>query len=86
LIQQGGHFFLILILANGPPIAIEGIKENAIVDAVLPLMINSYSKGDQTRFLITGSETPQSIPCWLWILIIGVAVWIIYYFIPFINS
>src|SRR5215813_8144652 len=60
---------------NGPAIAIEGIKENAVVDGVLPLMINAYSKGDQTKFIIIGSETPQSIPSWLWILIIGVGVW-----------
>src|SRR6476620_3063797 len=37
---------------NGPAIALEGIKENAIVDGVLPLMINAYSKGDQKKFLI----------------------------------
>jgi len=71
---------------NGPAIAIEGIKENAVVDGVLPLMINAYSKGDQTKFLITGSETPHSIPSWLWILIIGVGVWAAYYFISFINT
>lgn len=71
---------------NGPAISIEGIKENAVVDGVLPLMINAYSKGDQTKFLITGSETPQSIPSWLWILVIGVGVWLIYYFIAYING
>ena len=47
---------------NGPAIAVEGIIENAVVDGVVPLMINAYGKGDQKRFLITGSETPQSIP------------------------
>ncbi len=31
---------------NGPSIAIEGISENAVVDGVLPLMINAYGKGD----------------------------------------
>ena len=70
---------------NGPAIAIEGIKDNAVVDGILPLMINAYSKGDQKKFLIIGSETPQSIPSWLWILILGVAVWAIYYFISYIG-
>jgi hypothetical protein len=70
---------------NGPAISIEGIKENAVVDGVLPLMINAYGKGDQTKFLITGSETPQSIPSWVWILIIGVGAWGLYYFIAFLN-
>jgi hypothetical protein len=69
---------------NGPAIAIEGIKENAVVDGVLPLMINAYSKGDQKTFLIAGSETPQTIPSWVWILIIGFAAWVLYYLITYL--
>jgi len=70
---------------NGPAIDIEGIKMNAIVDGVLPLMINAYGKGDQKKFLIEGSETPQSIPSWVWILIIGVSGWILYYLIAYLT-
>ncbi len=70
---------------NGPAIAIEGITENAVVDGILPLMINAYSKGDQKKFLIEGSETPHSIPAWLWIVIIGFVGWAMYYFIVSIN-
>lgn len=70
---------------NGPAIAIEGIKENAVVDGVLPLMVNAYGKGDQKKFLITGSETPQSIPAWVWILIIGIVGWVAYYFISYLS-
>ncbi len=69
---------------NGPSIAIEGIQENAVVDGVLPLMINAYGKGDQKTFLIEGSETPQSIPSWVWILIIGFAGWVLYYLITYL--
>ncbi|ANH82014.1 cytochrome C [Niabella ginsenosidivorans] len=64
---------------NGPSIAIEGIKENAIVDGVVPLMVNAYGKGDQKSFLIEGSETPQSIPAWVWILIISFTGWALFY-------
>ena len=70
---------------NGPAIAIEGIKENAIVDGILPLMINAYGKGDQKKFLIEGSETPQSIPSWVWILIIGIGGWGAYYLITYLT-
>lgn len=70
---------------NGPSIAVEGIKENAIVDGVLPLMINAYGKGDQKKFLIAGSETPQTIPSWVWILIIGFFGWALYYFVTYIS-
>lgn len=70
---------------NGPAIAIEGIKENAIVDGILPIMINAYSKGDQKKFLIEGSETPHSIPAWLWVIIILFAGWAMYYAIVSLN-
>jgi hypothetical protein len=70
---------------NGPAIAIEGIRENAVVDGVLPLMINAYGKGDQKKFLIEGSETPQSIPSWVWILIIGIVGWVAYYLISYLS-
>ncbi|MEP6713370.1 MAG: cytochrome C [Ferruginibacter sp.] len=69
---------------NGPAISVEGITENAVVDGVLPLMINAYGKGDQKSFLIVGSETPQSIPAWVWILIIGFAGWAMYYLVRYL--
>jgi hypothetical protein len=71
------------VVRNGPAIAIEGIKENSVVDGVLPLMVNAYGKGDQKTFLIEGSETPQSIPWWIWTLIIGFAGWALYYHIRY---
>jgi hypothetical protein len=64
---------------NGPAIAIEGIKENAVVDGIIPIMINAYGKGNSKNFLIVGSETPQSIPFWIFILLIAFVAWAIYY-------
>lgn len=69
------------IVRNGPAIAVEGLSANSVVDGLLPLMINAYSKGDQKRFLIEGSETPQSIPSWFWAVIILFGGWAIYYLI-----
>ena len=66
---------------NGPAIAIEGIKENDVVDGVVPIMINAYGKGNQKKFLIVGSESPQSIPFWIFILLILFAGWAVYYFV-----
>ena len=70
---------------NGPAIAIEGLNENAIVDGIIPIMINAYGKGDQKQFLIEGSETPQSIPAWVWALVIGFVGWAIYYAVISMN-
>ena len=70
---------------NGPAIMVEGIKEHAIVDGVVPLMVNAYGKGDQREFLIAGSETPQSIPWWVWIMIIGFGGWSLFYLIRYFS-
>ena len=64
---------------NGPAISIEGISQNAVVDGVIPLMINPYDKGNQQKFIIQGSETPQSVPSWLWILLIAFFGWAAFY-------
>jgi hypothetical protein len=71
---------------NGPAIAIEGLKQNEVVDGVLPIMINAYGKGDLKRFLIDGSETPRSIPSWLWAFIIVFSGWAAYYFVTSLNG
>lgn len=66
---------------NGPAIDIEGIQENAVVDGIIPIMINAYGKGNQKNFLIVGSETPQSIPYWIFILLILFVAWAAYFHI-----
>lgn len=70
---------------NGPSISVEGISENAVVDGMVNLMVNAYSKGGQKKFLIQGSETPQSIPAWVWILIIGFFGWAGFYLITYYS-
>ncbi len=69
------------VVRNGPAIALEGLRENEVVDGVIPIMINAYDKGNQKQFIIEGSETPQSIPSWLWILLIAFIGWAAYYLI-----
>ncbi|WP_276977241.1 cytochrome C [Flavobacterium filum] len=69
------------VVRNGPAIAVEGLSENGVVDGVIPLMINAYDKGNQKKFIIEGSETPQSVPNWLWILLLAFLGWAAYYII-----
>lgn len=73
------------IVRNGPAISIEGMSENAIVDGTIPLMINAYDKGNQKKFIISGSETPQSIPSWLWIILIAFFGWAAYYIFTYFT-
>lgn len=64
---------------NGPAILMEGIQDNEVVDGIVPLMINAYDKGDQTKFLIHGSESPHSVPSFIWIILILFLAWALYY-------
>ncbi|MFY7998459.1 MAG: hypothetical protein ACOVSW_07650 [Candidatus Kapaibacteriota bacterium] len=60
-------------------ISIDGLGEREVVNGVLPMMINAYSKGDQRKFLIQGSETPRGVPAWLWVAMIAFAGWALFY-------
>ena len=71
---------------NGPSISVEGLEEHDIVDGVLPLMINAYDKGNKKSFVIEGSETPQTIPVWIWIIIILFVGWGAYYGITYFSG
>ncbi len=74
------------IVRNGPAISIEGLKDNSIVDGVIPIMINAYDKGNLKKFIIDGSETPQSVPNWLWILVVGFIGWGAFFLITSLNQ
>ena len=69
------------VVRNGPDISVEGLSDHDVIDGVQPIMISAYGKGDQKKFLIEGSETPRSIPSWVWILHILFGGWAIYYLI-----
>jgi ABC-type uncharacterized transport system ATPase subunit len=73
------------VVRNGPVVSIEGIREHDIVDGIVPLMINAYGKGHQKKFIIEGSETPQSVPSWIWVLAIAFVSWAIYYVITSLS-
>lgn len=66
---------------NGPAISIEGLNEHDVVDGEVPILLNAYGKSDQRKFIIDGSETPRSVPSWVWASIIVFFGWAAYYFI-----
>ncbi len=83
--QKEGVKEIKFIVKNGPDVTISGLKENQVVDGKIPLMINAYDKGNQKQFIIEGSETPESIPNWLWIIIILFLGWMLYYLFTYFN-
>lgn len=69
------------VVRNGPEISVEGLKENSIIDGEVPILINAHGKNDQQKFVVDGSETPRSVPSWVWALLISFFGWAAYYFI-----
>lgn len=69
------------VVRNGPSIDLEGLKNDDIIDGVQPIMINAYGKGNQKEFLIDGSESPASIPSWLWAGFVVFFGWAMFYLI-----
>lgn len=66
---------------NGPAISVEGLNDRDVVDGIQAIMINAYGKGNQKQFLIDGSESPTSIPSWLWAGLLVFAGWAAFYFL-----
>lgn len=48
-------------------------------NGTIPLLINAYDKGNQKTFIIEGSETPHSVPSWVWVLLIAFLGWAAFY-------
>lgn len=55
---------------NGPKISVIGLSKNERVDTQVPITINAYGSETNDEFVIKGSETPKSIPAWVWSLLI----------------
>lgn len=71
---------------NGPAISVHGLEDNEVVDDQIPITINAYGSERNDVFVITGSETPNAIPAWVWALLIGFVGFAMFYFIMFGNS
>lgn len=71
---------------NGPAISVVGLKENDVVDSLIPLTINAYGSERSDLFVVTGSETPKAIPAWVWTLLIIFIAWGIFYLIMYWNG
>lgn len=66
-------------VANGPIIHLEGLRDNATIDGVVPIMLNSYHTGNNKSFFIRGSENPRVVPAWVWVAILFFVAWGLFY-------
>lgn len=68
---------------NGPAISVVGLKENETINEQISITINAYGSERKDIFVVTGSETPQAIPAWVWALLIAFAAFALFYLIMY---
>ncbi len=68
---------------NGPAISIVGLKENEVVNDLIPVTINAYGSERNDVFVVTGSETPKAIPAWVWAMIVAFVGFAVFYLIMY---
>ena len=64
---------------NGPIIHLDGLSDDEVVNGTVPLMLNSYDTGKNQNFIIRGSESPRTIPIWVWVLALFFVAWAAFY-------
>lgn len=68
---------------NGPKISVIGLSKNEKVDTQVSITINAYGSETNDEFVIKGSETPKSIPAWVWALLILFFAFALFYVIMY---
>ena len=74
------------IVRNGPEINVSGIRENDVVDDKVSIAVNAYGSETREIFVVDGSENPNAIPNWLWVIFLGFVAWGAFYLISYLNG
>lgn len=64
---------------NGPGIAINGVRDNDVLEGKIPILINSYGGTGETQWEPSRAETPAPIPSWAWVLFIVIVAFGVFY-------
>jgi len=57
---------------NGPGIAVDGVRDNDVLEGKIPILINAYGGTGETHWEPSRAETPAPIPTWAWVLFIAI--------------
>ncbi|MDN5216065.1 cytochrome C [Fulvivirgaceae bacterium BMA12] len=74
------------VVRNGPEINVSGIKNNDVVDDKVNIVVNAYGSETREIFVVDGSENPNAIPNWLWVVMLGFIAWGAFYLISYLNA
>ncbi|MDD5242273.1 MAG: cytochrome c [Sulfuricella sp.] len=64
---------------NGPGIAVNGVRDNDVLEGKIPILINAYGGSGETLWEPSRAETPAPIPTWAWVLFIAIVAFGAFY-------
>ncbi len=64
---------------NGVAISVSGLEAGQTISGQLDLIVNAYAGSTELNFEPKRAETPQPIPTWAWVLLLGVGAWTLSY-------
>jgi mono/diheme cytochrome c family protein len=81
-IDQYGHRGVRKIpfeVRNGPGIAVDGLRENDLVEGKISVLLNAYGGAYEEKWEPVRAETPSPVPTWAWVALIVIVAWGMYY-------
>jgi len=64
---------------NGPGIAVDGLREDDVVEGKIGILVNAYGGAYEEKWEPRRAETPSPAPTWAWVAFIVVVAWALYY-------
>ncbi|HUH37872.1 MAG TPA: hypothetical protein VL027_08005 [Spongiibacteraceae bacterium] len=76
---QQGLRSIPFIVRNGPGIAVNGLKNNDVLEGKHPILVNAYGGSGEHYWEPSRVETPAPIPTWIWVLLIVITAFAAFY-------
>lgn len=64
---------------NGVAVTVSGLEPDQTIGGQVELIVNAYAGNTEVDFEPRRAETPQPIPTWAWVLLLGVGAWSLFY-------
>lgn len=64
---------------NGPGIAVDGVRDNDVLEGKIPILINAYGGAGEIHWEPSRAETPAPTPTWAWVLFIAIVAFGVFY-------
>ncbi len=78
-VGQKGVRIIPFTVRNGPGIAVNGLRDNDVLEGKISILINAYGGAGETRWEPSRAETPAPIPTWAWVLFIVIVAFGVFY-------